>query len=95
MFAIHFSLSIFGLAAVMVLFPLTGRLEADARRNGNRLQPPTSPVSYERGRLVTYWILGKAPSSNVPVGSQAAVWLARSLIVATSLVGLFGQHLVR
>ena len=95
MFAVHFILSILSLTAIMVLFPLAGRLEANARRNGSRLQPPSTLVSYGRGRLVIYWILGRPPAPDVPVGSQAAVWLARFLIVANSLVGLFGQHLVR
>ena len=95
MFAAHLILSILSLAAIMVLFPLAGRLEADARRNGNRLQPPTALFSYERGRLVIYWILGRPPAPDVPAGSQAAAWLARVLIVANSLVGLFGQPIVR
>jgi len=95
MFAVQFILSIATLMATMTLFPLAGRLEADARRHGNRLQPPSSLASYERGRLVIYWILGRAPSPDVPVGSKAAVWLARALIVASSLVGLFGRYLAQ
>jgi hypothetical protein len=94
MFTVHLILSLVALAAIGALYVLAGGLEATARRHGNRIQSPSALWSYERGRLVLYWLLGRPPHPAVPLFGRVVVWIARGIILATCLFNIFSRYFV-
>lgn len=84
----RFLLNFAAILAVAFLFPAAGKYERQARTGVSRLTPPSLLFTVERAVLVFRWILGRPAWSAVVTGPSLTIWVARGLILATSVLNL-------